>query len=392
MQHSKALRWSLPALVFFFIVRQGFLLLDETTAADHQYEEIMFRTQLPIEPLDLQETHQQQVNYPTALEPETATHFGWTDPIYQRKEPRYDKEEWMEWKESHSEILKNLRLPTTTLGNIILPDKLTLPNNLSLKVQKGVLFAGTGKIDFCLKEMVPAIAHLRHVIGIPDAAERGRCRAKKTVTAGCDTGFILVASQEFTDGPLRDSLPFFDAVFSPDDLPNNYPIRALAFTNDRKNAKKQNDTLTNWLSHVRKKPSSMMYTKAIKVHAMASSPFNVTIMMDFDSRPCRANFVDAMIQQLNGSDIAMTNKYEPMHRATGDPHLLGQHNSAVMVLNMESVRTRILLSLYIQAFHSVKGWNGMDQPSLMVALRAVSAPNHKNGPLHDDPLRHVDLP
>jgi len=82
-----------------------------------------------------------------------------------------------------------------------------------------------------------------------------------------------------------------------------------------------------------------------------------------------------------------------MYSITGDSHFLGQHNFAVVVLNMESVRTRILLSLYIQAqtFHFLKGWKLMDQPSLMVAMRAISELNYKNGPLHNNPLQHIDL-
>ena len=388
MLHSEVLRWSLLALVCLLVLQ-----LREDSATTHFYIELSI-PKSSVESINLRTAHEGKGGPPEKVTSDTNAHFGWTDPIYQGNVPLYDdKEEWIEWQETHSEILRNLRLPTTASGDILLPDKLSLPNDLARTLEKGVLFAGTGKIRFCEEEMLPSINHLRHVIGIPDAVERARCRAENPTSVGCDTGFVLVASQDFIDGPLRDVLQFFDVVLTPEDLPNNnYPIAALAMNDDTKEHTNNNST-KDWLLRLRKKQRRMVYTKAVKVHAMAASPFNVTLMLDFDARPCRADFVDELIQHLNGSDIAMTNKYDQMYNVTGDPHYLGQHNSAVMVLNMESVRTRILLSLYIQAFHynSVKGWNGMDQPSLMVALRAISEPNHENGPLHGNPLQHVDL-
>jgi hypothetical protein len=305
-------------------------------------------------------------------------------------------EDWMEWKEIHSKVLQTIRLPLATsntadisgdrLGDSLLPPRLSLPTDLVDELKYGVLFAGTGRAHFAVKRILPAIENLRETLQIPDAKERTVRRAKGDYSNGCDAGFAILASQEFLDGPLRNVIPFFDAVYTPQDLPNYPP---------------------GWLETMEKQKGSRTYTKAIKVHSMASSPFNSTIMMDFDTFPCRADFVEPLGSMLNGSNIAMSNEFNGRMGEVHDyRHWMAEHNSALVVLNMETVLTRILLGLYVQAFHTMLEHNPKltrDQPSFMVALRALSDPppgetytnkwatsfqsQHSLGS-----LRHVDLP
>jgi hypothetical protein len=139
---------------------------------------------------------------------------------------------------------------------------------------------------------------------------------------------------------------------------------------------------------------------------MSASPFDVTVMIDFDSYPCRPDFVNPLAKLLNGSDIAITNtKWNEMVAIQDYRHWLVEHNSALVVLNMESVRTRILMGLYVEAFHMAYNKSiqehQMDQPALMVAMRAMVDPSlgepynqwatdlRKQHEL--DPLDHVDL-
>ena len=74
-----------------------------------------------------------------------------------------------------------------------------------------------------------------------------------------------------------------------------------------------------------------------------------------------------------------------MRYVTDSKHFLAEHNSAVVVLNMTSIRTRVLLALYIQAFHcaSEEGGGKMqrDQPALMVAMQAMVEGFHPHGEL-----------
>jgi hypothetical protein len=154
---------------------------------------------------------------------------------------------------------------------------------------------------------------------------------------------------------------------------------------------------------------SKTYAKAVKVHAMSASPFDVTVMIDFDFDlcPCRPDFVNPLAKLLNGSDVALTNtKWNEMVATQDYRHWLGEHNSALVVLNMEmSVRARILMGLYVEAFHGMCNESiqehQMDQPALMVAMRAMADPS-PGGPYNQwdtnlrkqhelDSLDHVDL-
>ena len=121
-------------------------------------------------------------------------------------------------------------------------------------------------------------------------------------------------------------------------------------------------------------------------------------MIDFDSRPCYTNFIQDIIQQYlfdrstDGNttistaivaDIAISNAYDEMevYEKSGTSyhykHWLGEHSSGVVALNMNSSRTRVLLGLYVHAFHAMsknsKSLQTRDQPSLMVALRAMAS-------------------
>ena len=80
------------------------------------------------------------------------------------------KEKWMSWDNNyHTKIMENLQLPINeTTGDIVLPPRLPLLEEF----EYGVLFAGTGSIDYAQKEIIPAILHMRDRLGIPNAIER----------------------------------------------------------------------------------------------------------------------------------------------------------------------------------------------------------------------------
>ena len=123
---------------------------------------------------------------------------------------------------------------------------------------------------------------------------------------------------------------------------------------------------------------------------MASAPFDTTIMLDFDSVPCQPDFAVPLLETFADSDVGFTVTLSEMFNVTGNQQYLVERNSAVMFLNMNSIRTRLLLSLYIQAFHiqdeqnlqptHLKNYDSTqnlrsslqkDQPALMVALQAM---------------------
>jgi hypothetical protein len=283
----------------------------------------------------------------------------------------------------------------------------------------GVFFAGTGDIGFVERRIVPALQHLIHGLKIPRAKERAKLRhehrrrrrrqthqsstnsttATTTTTTTttsqqkkawtvANTGFALLASRDFQTSPLLEPmLDFFDVIYDPDvDLPD-WP-------------KQWRQSL-----HIIGKPQRLRgHAKAVKVHAMASSPFDVTVFMDFDNFPCRADFMEPLLELLlllsnkhnnndddDGnyyySDIALSNKYVEMNSIpkTLEQHWMAEHNTAMVVLNMTSTTaTRNLLGLYVKAFHAL--WElhpadarvpPRDQPAFMIALMALRRLHHQ---------------
>ncbi|KAJ8599643.1 hypothetical protein CTAYLR_005383 [Chrysophaeum taylorii] len=104
--------------------------------------------------------------------------------------------------------------------------------------------------------------------------------------------------------------------------------------------------------------------KFVKVVAMAAAPFEITIFLDFDARPCRPDFAALLIEALGSADVALTNKFRD--QATRENHLDQEHNSACVVLR-RGPRTRELLEYYVEAFLRLRV--ARDQPALMVALK-----------------------
>lgn len=177
-------------------------------------------------------------------------------------------------------------------------------------------------------------------------------RKKGIYNAESKTGYALVTTKEFVNGPLKNLTSFFDAVYLVEDLPL-YPY--------------------DWQIDLK----GFRATRAIKVHAMSAAPFDTTLMLDFDSLPCHKDFTEPLLDAFSKSnaDIGFTSSVN-MYSIMDDRHFLVEHNSAVVMLNMTSIRTRVLLSLYIQAFHrgsSEKrgGKQQKDQPALMIAMQAM---------------------
>ena len=265
------------------------------------------------------------------------------------------------WKRQHTEVLKSIELPRWSdaskdiasenddkLGDAWLPPRLHIADEIRT-LDYGVLFCATGAISYAENQVVPMIRHLIDNLGIlPDAKERAALRKRGTYSGGSKQGFALVTTREFVDGPLKELVAFFDAVYLDEDLPA-YPF--------------------DWQKETRS--GSMI--KATKVHVMASSPFDKTIMLDLDSFPCHSDFALPLLEAFGSADIGFTNIVDDMASVRDSRHFLGQHNSALVVLNMKSTRTRMLMALYIQAYHKLgemkKSGKQFDQPSLMIAMQ-----------------------
>ena len=156
---------------------------------------------------------------------------------------------------------------------------------------------------------------------------------------------------------------FFDSIYLVEELPS-YPH--------------------NW----QEQTTGETIIKATKVHAMSSAPFDMTIKLDFDSFPCQRD-LKPLLETFNNdadADIGFSNVLNSMEYLTDSKHFLGEHNSAVVALNMTSIRTRLMLALYIQAFHQAsefakvekKKKKQRDHPALMIALQAMSEGFQRN--------------
>ena len=281
------------------------------------------------------------------------------------------------WKNEDTTVLKSILLPRAgshediaqddLLGDIWLPPRLPIADEIRT-LEYGVLFCGVGSISYAKTQMVPMISHLRDNLGIPDAHERSSLRKEGIYNEKSKMGFALVTTKEFVDGPLKDLTGFFDAVYMIEDLPP-YPH--------------------NWQTQTTLTDAEKGTIKGIKVHVMSSAPFDRTIMLDFDSFPCHTRFAEPLLEAFNkgDADIAFTDRSpRTMANIPDNRHFLAEHNSAIVMLNMTSTRTRVLLALYIQAFHRASSEAGggkkqRDQPSLMVAMQAMAKTFHPQGKL-----------
>ena len=235
------------------------------------------------------------------------------------------------WGLQHTKVLKSIKLPlwidapkdaseeNDRLDNVWLPPRLQIANDIQT-LKYGVLFCAIGEDTFAKEQVVPMIRHLHENLGIPDAQGRAELREKGTSSLDSDQGFALVTTRQFVEGPLKDWISFFDAIYLTEDLPA-YPF--------------------DWQN----KTSSSAMIKATKVHVMSSAPFDTTIMLDLDSFPCTKGFALPLLEAFQNSDIGFTNIVDEMKVVTDSRHFLGEHNSAVVVLNMKSIRTRLLMAL-----------------------------------------------
>lgn len=206
----------------------------------------------------------------------------------------------------------------------------------------GVLFAVAGKAGFVLSEVLPAVAYLRTGLGIADAAERRR----RNDLRGTSWALSFEVHLQEVMSPV---IGFFDVVRS------------------------------NLTSTAPSGSPTAHRVKAFKIQALCAAPFDVTIFLDLDSRPCRPDFASLLVDALGSADIALTNKYSTQSAvsSTSAVHWAGNesHNSACVVLNMRSPRTRALLQCYAAAFAAAVPLASRDQPSLSLALRSMALPS-----------------
>ncbi|KAL3921294.1 MAG: hypothetical protein SGILL_002822, partial [Bacillariaceae sp.] len=199
--------------------------------------------------------------------------------------------------------VQNIRLPLISqlpshkeedrYDKYLLPPRLQLHNDSSAlrdNINSGVLMSCTGDIGYAKKQLLPFVDHLKNDLKIPDARQRSLLRNdsfNNSTNPAATIGFALVTSRAMKQGVLRPVLDFFDAVWTVEELADYPP-----------GSKWQNSSALN--------PQAV---KIVKVHTMASAPWDYTVMMDIDTIPQSADFVQPLLKLLDGADIAMTNKW-----------------------------------------------------------------------------------
>jgi len=122
------------------------------------------------------------------------------------------------------------------------------------------------------------------------------------------------------------------------------------------------------------------WVKAFKIRSIASAPWAITIFLDVDTQPCMPTFAGLLMRALGRADVAFS-----QHSSARFGDKTVRHNSACMVMNMTSPRTRKLLRQWELAYFAVRTpLPTTDQPALSQALQAMLKPEP---PL----LNHVDI-
>ena len=226
----------------------------------------------------------------------------------------------------------------------------------------GVVYSAAGEREFVQREVLPTVEYLRRQLRIAGArgnSDGGGGAASRPCGFALFTERPLVASLSSSETAALDA--FFDRILLYEDwrspnAPRSPPLKARS--------------------------------KLVKIHAMAQSPFATTVFLDFDARPCRADFA-ALLAPLvgpaspGGADVALTNKFDGQGDLDDRDHYRLEHNSACVVLDATSARTQAFLGLYLEAFAALFARNGeaRDQPALAVALRRA----------RDAGLSHADI-
>jgi len=129
--------------------------------------------------------------------------------------------------------------------------------------------------------------------------------------------------------------------------------------------------------------------KAFKIRAMARSPYDRTLYLDLDSRPCDTQgvFLKKLWPLLDNADLVLADNYAGQDKLVGTiADLRREHASGLVLLRSSSLNTRQLLADYASAHAILKNTRRgrRDQPALMVALRL--AVEKKSNPLR---LAHI---
>jgi hypothetical protein len=288
----------------------------------------------------------------------------------------------------------------------------------------GILYAVTGDNKFAKNQFLPVVKYLREGLGIQDAPERQtqqtqRQQVQQQQREGQQQPskgersrqqWALATEPHLCNGVLSmnnsDSvLPFFDVL--------------VIITHEDVQKEDPNEVLRNPI----KGPARKHYVKAMKVKAMQSAPFPITIFADVDMIPCREDFGGRLLRNtkkrakashnISQFDIALSNvnsrlaKYDhtnPLHyvHMSGNQTIqsvkesnittkFNKHNSALVILNTTSVRTIEFLHLYNEHFfhsHDFGSHRKTDQPSLGEAMYDVWA-SYRD--VDGGGFQHVDL-
>ena len=240
----------------------------------------------------------------------------------------------------------------------------------------GVLLVAAGTPLFVQSQVLPAIEHLSSILGIPDSAHRINTRGQPL--------WALSTEPHLCDGPLLGVLPFFDHVtIAPSQMvpsASNPSLHPSGYQSLRLVEEREDPALRNWV-------------KAVKLQSILFAPYDVTIYLDFDTKPCRPDFALMLLQALGSADVALTNVKDGGSGADSIKHWIKRgasgkettnlHNSACVVFNLSSGRTRTLLEKWRDTFFASDPPATLDQPALGEALYTMA--------LRGETVMHVDL-
>lgn len=208
---------------------------------------------------------------------------------------------------------------------------------------RGVVFSAAGGAEFARREVTPAAAHV------------AKLRASKAWPG--DARVALFAEPTILGALTAEARGAFDILEKHDAAAVGLELKGR---------------------------SPAFRAKALKILAMARAPFEETVYLDFDSKPCAPNFIITILAFLRGGfDVALADNYAGQDALVGRDHYRREHASGCVALRSASERTRALLATYMDAFlllgPTPRGRR--DQPALMVALRRSVEDGLRDAPI-----------
>ena len=273
----------------------------------------------------------------------------------------------------------------------------------------GMLLAVAGTVDFAELQLLPAVAHLREKLHLPEPGERGNAACCHD-GRGAQLRWAL-ATESHLCASIARAATFFDHVSFPVAVRNATnpslavsTVAAATTSNASTMLEPTAEAKSKALRSERKAVDLRHYVKAFKVRALAAAPWRISIFIDVDSQPCYPDFAASLVRVVGTADIALAQVIDrdarfpvddARHWTRSSPKCakgavcFDAHNSACVVLNMSSPRTRLLLHHYERAFERAPIPMQHDQPALGEALHTLALPGEASSRF--GVIQHVDL-